>query len=166
MWLLNKFFGYSLTTYGTNLLKFTGEEHLARTDPMIVMFPRITKCTYQIYGASGSIESNDLMCVMPLNVINEKIFVFLWVWLIMLTMLTTTAILNRILTLFVPAISRGLLQRHSHLRIPIGNFGKNLQYGDFLLLFMIEKNVDTLSFTALMKELVIHDGNLMSDSYG
>ena len=33
-------------------------------------------------------ETKDGLCVLPLNVINEKIYVFLWFWFIFLALIT------------------------------------------------------------------------------
>jgi hypothetical protein len=52
-------------------------------------FFRITKCTFHKYGPSGTIERHDAMCVLALNIINEKIYVMLWFWLIILAVMTS-----------------------------------------------------------------------------
>ena len=45
---------------------------------------RVTKCDFSKYGPSGTIEKQDAFCVLPQNIVNEKIFVVLWVWFIAL----------------------------------------------------------------------------------
>jgi hypothetical protein len=47
---------------------------------MSKIFPKVTKCTFHLYGPSGSIQNKDGLCVLPLNIINEKIYIFLWFW--------------------------------------------------------------------------------------
>jgi hypothetical protein len=42
-----------------------------RVDPMSRIFPRVTKCTFNKFGPSGSIQRRDAMCVLPVNIINE-----------------------------------------------------------------------------------------------
>ncbi len=49
-----------------------------------VLFPSQAKCDYFNFGSSGSIQRIDALCILPQNVVNEKIFVFLYFWLIML----------------------------------------------------------------------------------
>jgi hypothetical protein len=50
------------------------------SDPMARIFPKVTKCTFNKYGPSATVEYIDGLCVLPLNVINEKIYIFLWFW--------------------------------------------------------------------------------------
>ena len=51
-----------------------------RLDPMIYIFPRMTKCTFHKFGASGEVEKHDALCILPLNIVNEKIYIFIWFW--------------------------------------------------------------------------------------
>jgi ABC-type phosphate/phosphonate transport system ATPase subunit len=32
----------------------------------------MTKCTFHKFGASGDIETHDALCILPLNIFNEK----------------------------------------------------------------------------------------------
>ncbi|XP_015785064.1 innexin inx2-like [Tetranychus urticae] len=57
-------------------------------DPLIRMFPRLTKCSFHKYGTSGSLETYDTICFMPLNIVNEKVFVMLWFWFMALLLAT------------------------------------------------------------------------------
>ena len=43
-------------------------------DPFDLLFPKMTKCTMFTYGPSGTAQNHDGLCVMPVNVINEKVF--------------------------------------------------------------------------------------------
>ena len=55
---------------------------------MIYVFPRMTKCTFHKFGTSGNIEKHDALCILPLNIVNEKIYIFIWFWLLILGFLT------------------------------------------------------------------------------
>ena len=60
---------------------------------------RLTKCTFHKYGHSGTLEKHDALCVLALNIINEKIFVFLWFWFVVLAVISAAAVLYRVATL-------------------------------------------------------------------
>ena len=66
-----------------------------REDPMARVFPKMTKCTFHKFGPSGTVEKFDGLCVLPLNIINEKIYVFLWFWFIILTVITGMQVIYR-----------------------------------------------------------------------
>lgn len=51
-------------------------------------------------GASGTEEKVDVMCVLPLNVVNEKIFYVLWFWYILLALASLLNLAYRIITYF------------------------------------------------------------------
>lgn len=75
-----RFLGFEFTRYGTDVLAMSERELGTRHDPMDRVFPKVTGCTYQQWGASGDEEFHRALCIMPLNVLNEKIFIFLWFW--------------------------------------------------------------------------------------
>ena len=37
----------------------------------------MTKCTMNLYGASGTLQNYDALCVMPVNMLNEKVTKFI-----------------------------------------------------------------------------------------
>lgn len=57
------------------------------TFQQVYVFPRITKCIFHKYGASGSIQKHDSLCVLPLNIVNEKTYIFIWFWFIILLLM-------------------------------------------------------------------------------
>ena len=79
---MNRFLSNEFWDYGTDVINFTNEEITERHDPMDLVFPKVAKCDFFKYGHSGTGETKDLLCILPINVINEKIFVFIWFWLV------------------------------------------------------------------------------------
>lgn len=78
MFMVDKFLGGTFLKYGTEVIKFSNMQQENRTDPMIEIFPRLTKCTFHKYGPGGSLQNHDTLCLLALNILNEKIYVFLW----------------------------------------------------------------------------------------
>lgn len=64
-------------------------------DPMDIVFPKLSKCTFRYYGPGGSEQTIEALCVLPLNVVNEKIFFALWIWYILLLFLTGLFLIYR-----------------------------------------------------------------------
>ena len=90
------FLGYQFTTYGWDVLTVTAQSPEDRADPMNMVFPKVTKCTFHKYGPSGTITQHDGLCILALNIINEKIFVFLWFWFVLLAVITALSIIYRV----------------------------------------------------------------------
>ena len=61
---------------------FLEDDPETRIDPMAQVFPRVTKCSFFKYGPSGTVQTHDAICVLPVNIVNEKLYIFLWFWLV------------------------------------------------------------------------------------
>ena len=49
------------------------EDPNLRKDPLNSVFPKVAKCTFNKFGPSGTIEKFDGLCILSLNIINEKV---------------------------------------------------------------------------------------------
>ena len=107
------FLGYQFTTYGWDVLTVTAQSPEDRADPMNMVFPKVTKCTFHKYGPSGTITRHDGLCVLALNIINEKIFVFLWFWLIFLAVITILYLIYVAALISVPSLRRVMVERNA-----------------------------------------------------
>ena len=94
---------------GLDVLNYTEMDHEDRPDPMHVVFPKMAKCTFHKYGPSGTIEKKDGLCVLPVNIINEKIFIFLWFWLVVVSAITGVFLIYRVAVLAGPQIRIALI---------------------------------------------------------
>ena len=81
-----------------------------RPDPMAVVFPKVSKCSFHKYGPSGTPERLDGLCVLPLNIINEKIYIFLWFWFILIASITGLFLLYRLAVLMGAGIRTAMIQ--------------------------------------------------------
>ena len=122
-------------------------------DPMDKVFPKVAKCQFSKYGPSGSVQNHDALCVLPLNIINEKIYIFLWFWFILLASITGMFLLYRLGVLFGAGIRTAMIQARSgrvsrdKIADILGEPGLNYfqQIGDFFLLYLIAKNMDEVA---------------------
>lgn len=94
----NRFLGGQFYTLG---IEFIHDDFQGKMDVLDIVFPKVTKCDFYKYGSSGTIQRHDALCVMALNIINEKIFIVLWFWYVVMSVVTALSILWRILTVLL-----------------------------------------------------------------
>ena len=107
LFLMDRFLDGTFFTFGIEVISFAMRDEEDRVDPVIYIFPRMTKCTFHKFGSSGNIESHDALCILPINIVNEKIYVFLWFWYMALIAWTCIFFCFRIVTI----VSKWVLQK-------------------------------------------------------
>ncbi|XP_028027371.1 innexin inx3 [Bombyx mandarina] len=152
---LDTFLGGAFLTYGTDVVRFSNMNQEQRTDPMIEVFPRITKCTFHKFGASGTIQKHDALCVLALNILNEKIFIFLWFWFIILSVVSGLALVYSAAVCLLPSTRETILKRRFRFGTPNGveALVRKTQVGDFLLLHLLGQNMSLRVFGEVLDEL-------------
>lgn len=155
LYLMNKFFDGEFLSYGLRVMNYSNEGQEQRADPMVYIFPRLTKCNFFKYGPSGSIQKLDSLCVLPLNVVNEKTYIFIWFWFMILASLLTILVIYRVCMIMSPK----LRTRIFHAK----NFGlpyevsrtitRKTDIGDWWILSMLGTNMDSIIFKEMISEL-------------
>lgn len=62
---------------------------------IVSTFPRVTKCKFQNIGPYGKLTTTRHQCLLPQNIINEKVFIAMWFWLIILATITAIEVSQR-----------------------------------------------------------------------
>ncbi|XP_073957502.1 innexin inx1-like [Choristoneura fumiferana] len=141
--------------YGTRVLGYSDVPQEKRYDPMIYIFPRVTKCTFHKYGSSGSIQTHDSLCVLPLNMVNEKTYIFLWFWYLILAVVLALLVIYRMIIMCVPGIRPRLLHARSRsvAMETAWAVSRHLDVGDWWLLYMLARNMDPIIYREFLEEL-------------
>ena len=99
-------------------------------------------------------EKHDALCLLALNIISEKIFVFLWFWLIIIAIATALYIVYQIGVVMIPGMRKFMLEkerkRDSGL---ISMLMKKADIGDWFVIFLISKNLDSIMFNEFLTQL-------------
>ena len=151
----------AFTTYGTDVLAMSETDALDGVDPMSRIFPKMAKCTFHKFGPSGTVEKFDGLCVLPLNIINEKIYIFLWFWFIILCCVTGIQILYKVVIMALPSLREVLLKTRGRLvpSFETEAVSRKCQLGDWFILYQLAKNMDPLIYRQFMDEMYKHLDN-------
>lgn len=152
---MDYFLDGEFSTYGRDVLSFTEMEPEEREDPMSRVFPKVTKCTFHKYGPSGSVQKFDGLCVLPLNIVNEKIYVFLWFWFVFLSVLSGLSLIYRLVVIFMPKVRLYLLRGKCKIapQKEVEIINNKCEIGDWYVLYQMGKNIDPLIFREIISDL-------------
>lgn len=152
---MNKFFDGEFLSYGLRVMNFSEQAQEDRVDPMVYVFPRVTKCIFYKYGASGTIQKLDSLCILPLNIVNEKTYIFIWFWFMILATLLTFLVVYRIVIIVCPKVRPRILHAKNRL-IPIEVcqvLCRKVDLGDWWILLMLGTNMDPIIYREIISEL-------------
>lgn len=166
MWILNVFLNGNFISFGTRFFSFDHNDDEESIHPKLELFPRMTKCDFKTIGPSGTPQNLDILCLLPHSIINEKVYLFLWLWLWVLLIVTVVALLYRFVVFFVPLVRNRLLLNYvgERNKNDVTTLSKKLGLGDYFLLYLVQKNISSLAFQDLVKDLSVRIANKPTNS--
>ncbi|BFZ15646.1 hypothetical protein BsWGS_18684 [Bradybaena similaris] len=99
--LLNAFLSQDYNLYGFEVLQMLGSSDSEWKES--TRFPRVTLCDFKIRQLQN-IQTWTVQCVLPINLFNEKIFIVIWFWLVLVA---TFSCIN-----FLTWLYRGIFKRN------------------------------------------------------
>ena len=90
---------------------------------------------------------------MPLNIVNEKIYLFMWFWMIILAVASGFAVLYRLVCIFIPGVRTFMLSKHTNRWSVVANACRSRPYGDWFILRQMSKNVEEEVFDYFLEHL-------------
>ena len=90
LFMLNGFLGTDYHFYG---LELVGDLIMGTDWRPSKRFPRITLCDFRI-RQMGNFHPHTVQCVLPINLFNEKIYIFLWFWFVLLAIATALSFIR------------------------------------------------------------------------
>jgi len=77
LYLLNYFLGTDYVMYGFEVMRDLSQSGTYKESPR---FPRVTLCDFNV-RSFGKTKPHTVQCTLPINLFNEKIFIWVWFWL-------------------------------------------------------------------------------------
>jgi hypothetical protein len=132
----------------------TAIDQTKRVDPMSLLFPKTTTCAYWSYGPSGTLTNLDSLCILSINLLNEKIYFIMFFWFLTLAILTISQIIIRIIIILIPRKRETLLKNQAHVSFKVASvIVKELSYDQWFTVYMMGKNMESSFFSLFIEEL-------------
>ena len=164
-WLINKFLNGKFNSYGHDVIAyFRSSDTENLTNPMCSVFPTITSCVYHTGAVTGDKPGkHSLLCFLGQNVVNEKIYLGLWFWLIFLFFASAMTFIAKLLSIAVPGYRLKTLQhflgttRREHETFTGTYWKDNNKIGAWFILCQIGRNSSPYYFRALLSKIANAD---------
>ncbi|XP_075677242.1 innexin inx2-like [Dermatophagoides pteronyssinus] len=172
--LINKFLGGYFHQYGPDVYHFLMNYNDGMINPMIRVFPRVTKCTFRMFGASGTLEKHDTLCILSINILNEKIYICIWFWLYLLTIITGLSLIYRMAIYFLNQLRTKRIEKQiSDFNDCINHYDidfiiQHLNKDQWFTLNLLLKNIDPINgyeLLSMMKE-ILHEKQMIIGNGG
>jgi len=163
--LTNVFLHHRFAWYGPNVLfyyRLPEEEQREMKNPMCDTFPRIASCDYWRWGSGGRQENINAICVLGLNMINDKVFLILWWWFFFLAFIGAFRLVYRVLQIQFTSLRFQLINmrmnryfKRSHKTEKIENYLCSCKLGDWFVLYQLSKNLNRPFFMDFLTTLSV-----------
>ena len=161
IFLLNSFLDSPFHLYGYRMIR---SFLLGRGWATSMRFPHVTLCDFQI-RVLGHVNQYTVQCALPINLFNEKIYTFVWFWLVLVAFFSLISWISWLLPLiYIPRLSEYVstklvsMDRLQHAtNTDVEAFTTQYLGRDgFLLLWLIAGNSSDLISAELLCEVFDH----------
>ena len=129
-------------------------------NPMCTAFPTRVSCTLTTGGTGSDATTTNGYCILAQNIINEKIYFFLWFWFMMLFGFAACNLFFQILMITIPKFRSKIIlvkfEEWNDIRMNLYNLEEFLSgctIGDWFVLMQISKNNHKLFYAKFLHEL-------------
>jgi len=166
-WATDKFLSGNFHTYGSDVMYYYRQDSSYRRNsdnpsPMCNAFPTKVSCTMNYVGTGDGTAKINGLCLLSQNIINEKIYLFLWFWFVLMGILGSAQLVFEVAILAIPNIRGTLIARQIGTFLS-GDMKKYVQrtcsIGDWFLLYQIGKNTNKAFFYNLIEQLSLKNNS-------
>ena len=149
--LLNLFMGANFNMYGFYVMRdlFRGKDFWESP-----RFPRVTMCDFVIRNLGENNHKNTIQCTLPINLFNEKIFIFIWFWLCLVAAMSCYSFLIWFFT-FTSSSRSAFIKRYLKVN---DRLGYSSHHHSSSTTTSSSTTIDAKIFDAFLYEYLKHDG--------
>uniref|UniRef100_A0A0N4ZZ03 Innexin n=1 Tax=Parastrongyloides trichosuri TaxID=131310 RepID=A0A0N4ZZ03_PARTI len=100
LFMLNHFLGGDYLSWGFETLYDVAHGYQIRENDI---FPRVIMCDFSV-RVLGNIQRHSVQCVIMMNMINEKLYLFLYFWLVMMAVISSLSFLYYLTIMLFPSL--------------------------------------------------------------
>ena len=101
LFMTDRFLNYQFVNYGIQVLNYrqlSPQMQNTHTNPMFTIFPRTASCSFNYNGQLNDLPSSvSVICVLGLNVINDKVFLVIWCWFVFLIVCSSICFISQLI---------------------------------------------------------------------
>jgi len=160
LYIMDLFLGRRFFNLGSNVFNYA----ILRA-ALNEVFPRVVMCSMDAFGLTASVSKISGLCTLPVNIVNEKIYLILWFVFLAHTFVALLQLIRQAALLFIslrifltPSLTSSLTSPRQVRQLLLRS-----SYGDTVLLQLIAANCDSAQFAALVQLMV--RGKRLDDSY-
>eukprot|EP00092_Neocalanus_flemingeri_P075203 GFUD01093128.1.p1 GENE.GFUD01093128.1~~GFUD01093128.1.p1 ORF type:complete len:245 (-),score=59.73 GFUD01093128.1:47-682(-) len=167
IWLLDQFIEGKFLDLGSRWINAQEDQDVRLLKEI---FPRMTLCDWNTLGTAGGGQTISYLYLLATNIMTEKIFVFLWFWLILLLIVSAVVLVYFFLMLFSGSehirnyfLAFAIRMKVSKLRIKdinekddkknVVKYLRQLPSTNFFFLYLLASNIDYRCLQDLLKEI-------------
>jgi len=158
----HRFLDYGFKVWQYYLLPTEEQQMFGVINPMCNTFPRIASCTYWRWGGGGHQENINAICILGLNIVNDKVFLVIWWWYSFVSLVTLIRLICRYIQCRFKYIRYQLIHarmnryfRRSNKTKKIEEYLRTCKLGDWFVLYQLSKNLNRSFFMDFLSELSV-----------
>ena len=160
---LNIFLGQQFSIYGFDVL---GAMMAGHDWTQSERFPRVTMCDFMVRRL-GNVHRYTVQCVLPINLFNEKIYLFVWFWMVFVAAIACFTLLSWTLRSIFKNDRHRYVKKHLNLMEKLSESGsdkkkcsefidKYLKQDGVFILRLIGHNTNAITVTEFVCSLWDH----------
>jgi len=157
--LVDKFLQGKFWSYGTEVMRYQSMDSAARlgkVDPTCSVFPTTVTCSLYSMSLTGDfLPSDNALCILNQNIINEKIYLALWFLFYIMLAVSFIVVVEKILWFTVPSVSKKQVSGNfRHCNNYVDDYlMSTLTLGDKFVLRQLRSNCHSRFFEEFIRKL-------------